>query len=88
MDHKTLHGLRPSCLHRPRLGGGGRSAIRSTKEMEKYESLCQRVFGHTHVYNVNFLEGVGMDGELPLILWTIGWGKLYLGDRTTQAIDG
>jgi hypothetical protein len=34
---------------------------------------------------VNLLERVGMDEELPLILWTIGWGKLYdeprLGSR-------
>jgi hypothetical protein len=58
-------------------------SIRSTKEMEKYESLCQREFGHTHVYDVNLLERVGMDKELPLILQTIGWGKLYRWDRTT-----
>jgi hypothetical protein len=25
---------------------------------------------------VNLLERVGMDEELPHILWTIGWGKL------------
>jgi hypothetical protein len=43
-------------------------SICSTEEMEKYESPCQREFGHTHVYNVNLLEGVGMDEELPLIL--------------------
>jgi hypothetical protein len=29
---------------------------------------------------VNLLERIGMDEELPLILWTIGWGKLYEGD--------
>jgi hypothetical protein len=51
-------------------------SIHSTEEMEKYESLRQREFGHTCVYNVNLLERVGMDGELPLILPTIGWGKL------------
>jgi hypothetical protein len=43
-------------------------SIHSTEEMEKYESLRQREFGHTHVYDVNFLERVGMDEELPLIL--------------------
>jgi hypothetical protein len=32
---------------------------------------------------VNLLERVGMDEELPLILWTIGWGKLNGGDRMT-----
>jgi hypothetical protein len=63
-------------------------SIRSTDEMEKYESLCQREFGHTHIYDVNLLERVGMDEELPLILQTIGWGKLYGGDQTTQATDG
>jgi hypothetical protein len=26
---------------------------------------------------VNLLERVGLDEELPTILWTIGWGKLY-----------
>jgi hypothetical protein len=51
--------------------------------MEKYESLHQQEFGHTRVYNVNLLERVGMDEELPLILRTIGWGKLYGGDQTT-----
>jgi hypothetical protein len=34
------------------------------------------------------LKRVGMDKELPLILHTIGWGKLYRGDRMTRAIDG
>jgi hypothetical protein len=62
--------------------------IRSTKEMEKYKSLLQREFGHTRVYNVNLLERVGMDEELPLILRTIGWGKLYGGDWTTRVMDG
>jgi hypothetical protein len=60
-------------------------SICSTEEMEKYESLCHREFSHTHVYDVNLLERVGMGEELPLILRTIGWGKLYdephLGSR-------
>jgi hypothetical protein len=54
-------------------------SVCSTEEMEKYESLHQWEFGHTHVYDVNLLERVGMDDELPLILRTIGWGKLYRG---------
>jgi hypothetical protein len=62
--------------------------ICSTEEMEKYESLHHREFGHTRVYDVNLLERVEMDEELPLILRTIGWGKLYGGDQTTQATDG
>jgi hypothetical protein len=58
-------------------------SIHSTKEMKKYESLHHREFGHTRVYDVNLLERVGMDEELPLILRTISWGKLYGGDRMT-----
>jgi hypothetical protein len=62
--------------------------IRSTEEMEKYKSHRHREFGHTCVYNVNLLESVGMDEEHPLILWTIGWGKLYGEDWTSRATDG
>jgi hypothetical protein len=47
-------------------------SICSTVEMEKYESLCQREFGHTRVYEVNLLERVGMDKELLLVIRTIG----------------
>jgi hypothetical protein len=47
-------------------------SIRSTEEMEKYESLYQQEFVHTHVYDVNLLERVGMDEELATILRTIG----------------
>jgi hypothetical protein len=43
-------------------------SICSTEEMEKYESLHRREFGHTRVYDVNLLERVAMDEELPLIL--------------------
>jgi hypothetical protein len=43
-------------------------SIHSNEEMEKYESLYQREFGHTHVYDVNLGDRVGMDEELPLIL--------------------
>jgi hypothetical protein len=59
-------------------------SIRSAKEMEKYESLRQQQICHTRVYDVNLLE----DEELPLILWTIGWGKLYGGGGMTRAMDG
>jgi hypothetical protein len=52
-------------------------SICTTTEMEKYESLCHREFAHTHVDDVNLLQRVGLDEELPTILWTIGWGKLY-----------
>jgi hypothetical protein len=52
-------------------------SICTSEEMEKYESLHCREFAHTHVYDVNLLERVGLDEELPIILWTINWGKLY-----------
>jgi hypothetical protein len=48
-----------------------------TKEMEKDKSLYRREFAHTRIYDVNLLERVGLDEELPTILQTIGWGKLY-----------
>jgi hypothetical protein len=67
---------------------GNDISIHSTEEMEKYESLCHREFGHTRVYDVNLLERVGIDEKLPLILRTIGWGKLYGGDRMTRVMDG
>jgi hypothetical protein len=43
-------------------------SIHTTEEMEKYESLRRREFAHTHVNNVNLLERVGSDEELPTIL--------------------
>jgi hypothetical protein len=64
---------------------GNDISICITEEMEKNESLCHREFAHTRVYDVNLLERVGLAEELPIILWTIGWGKLYdephLGSR-------
>jgi hypothetical protein len=60
-------------------------SIRTTMDMEKYECLCHREFAHTRIYDVNLLEMVGLDEELPNILHTIDWGKLYdkpyLGSR-------
>jgi hypothetical protein len=52
-------------------------SIHTTEEMEKYESLHHREFAHTRIYDVNLLERVGLDEELPTILRTIDWGKLY-----------
>jgi hypothetical protein len=46
-------------------------SICTTEEMEKYESLHCREFAHTHIYDVNLLEKVGLDKELPTILRTI-----------------
>jgi hypothetical protein len=45
--------------------------------MEKYESLRRQEFAHTRIYDVNLLKRVGLDEELPIILQTISWGKLY-----------
>jgi hypothetical protein len=52
-------------------------SIRTTEEMEKYESLHRREFAHTRIYDMSLLERVGLDEELSTIIWTIGWGKLY-----------
>jgi hypothetical protein len=52
-------------------------SICTTEEMEKYESFHHREFAHTCVYDVNVLEMVGLDEELPTFLRTAGWGKLY-----------
>jgi hypothetical protein len=52
-------------------------SIRTTKGMEKYESLRRQEFACTRVYDVNLLERVGLDEEVPTILRTISWGRLY-----------
>jgi hypothetical protein len=78
----SLHGtagsgryLAHDCI--PEATDGDDISICTTEEMEKYESLRRQEFAHTHIYNVNLLERVGLDKERPTILWTIGWGKLY-----------
>jgi hypothetical protein len=55
----------------PEATDGDDISIHTTEEMEKYESLCHREFPHTHVYDVNLLERVGLDEQLPTILQTI-----------------
>jgi hypothetical protein len=72
----------------PMATDGDDISIRSTEEIEKYEFLRQQEFGHTRVYDVNLLERVGMDEELPLTVQTIGWGKLYEGDHMTRGTHG
>jgi hypothetical protein len=61
----------------PKATDDGDTSIHTTEEMEKYGSLRQREFACTRVYDVNLLERVGMDEELPTILQIVGWGKLY-----------
>jgi hypothetical protein len=69
----------------PEAMDGDDISIHTTEEMEKYESLHRQEFAHTRIYDVDLLERVGLDEELPTILWTISWGKLYdeprLGSR-------
>jgi hypothetical protein len=55
----------------PAATDGDDISIRTIEEMEKYQSLCHREFAHTHVYDVNLHERVGLDEELPTILRTI-----------------
>jgi hypothetical protein len=43
-------------------------SIHTIEEMEKYESLYHQEFAHTHIYDVNLLERVDLDEELPTIL--------------------
>jgi hypothetical protein len=61
----------------PEATDGDVISICTTEEIEKYESLRHCEFTHTHIYDVNLLVRVGLDEELPTILRTIGWGKLY-----------
>jgi hypothetical protein len=56
----------------PEATDGNNISIYTTEEMEKYGSLRHREFAHTRVYDVNLLERVGLDEELPTILWTVG----------------
>jgi hypothetical protein len=69
----------------PETMDGDDISIRTTEEMENCESLHRREFAHTCINDVNFFERVGLDKELPTILLTIDWGKLYdepcLGSR-------
>jgi hypothetical protein len=76
----------------PMATDGDGISIRSTEEMEKYESLDQREFGHTRVYDVNLLERVGMDEELPSSSGLLvgenstegnGWLKQWMDDFAT-----
>jgi hypothetical protein len=61
----------------PEATDGEDISIRTTEDMEKYESLHHREFAHTRINDVNLLERVGLDEEFPTILQTIGWGKSY-----------
>jgi hypothetical protein len=76
--HETEGSIRyPAHDDFPMATNGDDISICSTEEKEKYESLHQREFGHTRVYDVKLLDRVGLDEEVPTILRTINWGKLY-----------
>jgi hypothetical protein len=47
-------------------------SIYTTEEIEKYKSLRRREFAHTRIYDVDLLERVSLDEQLPTILRTIG----------------
>jgi hypothetical protein len=73
----SLHGTMGSSRYLtqddiPEATDGDDISIRTTEDMEQYESLLHQEFGHTRVYDVNLLERVGLDEELPTILQTIG----------------
>jgi hypothetical protein len=52
----------------PEATNGDDISICTTEEMEKYESLHRREFSHTHIYDVNLLDRVGLDEGLSTIL--------------------
>jgi hypothetical protein len=34
-------------------------------------------FTHTHIYDLSLVERLDLDIELPTVIQSIGWGKLY-----------
>jgi hypothetical protein len=94
LPHETGGSIRyPTHNDVPMSIDGDDISIHTTAEMEKYESLRHREFAHTHIYDVNLLKRVGLDEELPTILQTIYWGKLYdephdRRDRMSRVTDG
>jgi hypothetical protein len=87
----SLHGTTGSSRYLahddiPEAADGYDISICTTREMEKYKSLCHREFAHTRIYDVNLLERVGLVEELPTFLRTIGWGKLYDEPRLASCL--
>jgi hypothetical protein len=71
-------------------------SIRTTAEMEKYESLLYWEFAQTRVYHVNLLQRVGLDEELLTILRPsigenstegIGWLERWMDDFVTVQME-
>jgi hypothetical protein len=70
--HETGGSIRyPARDDIPMAMDGDYISIHTTVEVEKYESLHHQEFAHTRVYDVNLLERVGLDEELPTIIRTI-----------------
>jgi hypothetical protein len=67
--HRTVGSSRyPAHNDVPKATNDDNTSIHTTKEMEKYESLSHQEFAHTRIYDVNLLERIGLDEELPTIL--------------------
>jgi hypothetical protein len=62
-------------------------SIRSHKELARFEPLHVREFAHLHIYDMSLLEHVGLDIELPTVIQSIGWGKLYDEPRSGSRIS-
>jgi hypothetical protein len=67
----------PVHLEMPMIDGDNDISIHSHEELGRFESLHMGEFAHTHVYDVSLLKCVGLDIELPTIIRSIGWEKLY-----------
>jgi hypothetical protein len=57
-------------------------SFHSHEELARFGSLRMRVFAHTRVYDVSLFKHVGLDIKLPIVIQSIGWGKLYDEPRT------
>jgi hypothetical protein len=64
----------------PMATDGDDISIRSTVEMKKYESLLEQEFGHTHVYDVNLLEGLEWTKSFP------SSSRLLVGKNSMEGI--
>jgi hypothetical protein len=68
------HEVAPSSHHHvhvemPPIDDDNDISIRSHEQLARFESLRVWEFAHTRVYNVSLLECVGLDIELPTVIW-------------------
>jgi hypothetical protein len=52
-------------------------SICTHEELVRLEFLHHREYVHTRIYDVNLLERVRMDLELPTVFHAVGWEKLF-----------